>query len=60
MGTATTVPEWTSEILFIEHLSCTEKQLYEEFSVLTLKRLSILLELRDKAERFRGQQQRHR
>lgn len=56
MGTAKTVPYWVAEIQLMEQFTCTEKQLYEEFSTGTIQRVGVLNELRAKAAKFKERQ----
>lgn len=49
-------PEWLPSVLLMLKFGWTEKQLAEEFSVLTLARIAKVLELQDKVEQMRQRQ----
>jgi len=53
MGTSNKLPRAYADILLMERFSCTEKQLYEEFTQLTIQRISWLDEMRAQAERVK-------
>jgi len=52
MGTAKSVPTWAFEIEVMREFNWTEKQLFEEVSLLTLERIAVLFDLRKKAEKL--------
>jgi hypothetical protein len=53
MGTSNKLPRAYADILLMERFSCTEKQLYEEFTQLTIQRVSWFDELRSNAQRVK-------
>ena len=54
MGTASTLPMWAAEITYMERFGWTERQLHEEVSSRTVRRISTLDGLRAKAEEVRS------
>ncbi len=54
MGTASTLPLWAAEITYMERFGWTERQLHEDISSRTIRRISLLDDLRAKAEKVRS------
>lgn len=53
MGTGKSVPAWVGEIQIIERTGWTERELYEDNSLLTILRMNYLNEMRAKAEEMK-------
>jgi len=54
MGTGKTVPVWVNEIQIMREFGWTEKELYEEVSLMTVGRIGVFLNLLKKAEEFQA------
>ena len=53
MGTGTSVPAWVGEIQIMEKTGWTERELYEDVSLLTIQRMNYLEGERAKADKVR-------
>jgi len=54
MGTGKIVPAWVNEIQIMREFGWTEKELYEEVSLMTVERITGFLSLLKKAEEFQA------
>ena len=55
MGTGSTVPRWFAEIQFCERFSCTEKELYEDFSRAFFNKVQAVNEIENSVHKAKEQ-----